>query len=145
MSKTREITAAVVIVTRPDGRFLAVERGVPPGLEFPGGKVRSGESPLDAAAREVLEETGVGVTDLVEIDLFRWTLRDRDTGETTGVRVTHLYVARATGAAVPTVSGASWVTEAELRARPVNVNVMVRRLNTLAAYRAGSTAPATAL
>jgi mutator protein MutT len=58
-----EIAIAVVkhdglflIGTRPDGAPLAGYS------EFPGGKIKPGESPADAAARECWEETGIEVT-----------------------------------------------------------------------------------
>jgi 8-oxo-dGTP diphosphatase len=57
-----EIAIAVV---EHAGRYLIGQRpaGVPlAGLwEFPGGKVRAGETPALAAARECLEETGLAV------------------------------------------------------------------------------------
>lgn len=60
------LTEIAVAVVARDGRYLIGLR--PPGAplaglwEFPGGKVRRGESPAAAAARECLEETGLRVT-----------------------------------------------------------------------------------
>jgi 8-oxo-dGTP diphosphatase len=54
-----------VAVVEHDGRFLVGIR--PPGAplagmsEFPGGKIRPGESPAQAAERESVEETGLAV------------------------------------------------------------------------------------
>jgi mutator protein MutT len=62
LPERQEIAIAVVedhgkflIGLRPDGSPLA-------GMwEFPGGKIETGESPAEAAARECLEETGLAV------------------------------------------------------------------------------------
>lgn len=54
--------AAVVIVSRDDGRVLALTRGGDfADWHLPGGKVEPGEAPVEAAARELMEETGVVV------------------------------------------------------------------------------------
>jgi 8-oxo-dGTP diphosphatase len=64
MAKSEPAPVAVAVV-RHAGRVLIGRRpaGAPlEGLwEFPGGKVREGEKPDDAAARECLEETGLAV------------------------------------------------------------------------------------
>lgn len=41
------------------------------GLEFPGGKIEAGESPTQAAVREVLEETGGVVDELTYIGQYK--------------------------------------------------------------------------
>lgn len=43
------------------------------GLEFPGGKVEQGESLTDAAHREVYEETGAIIDELLQIGEYRVT------------------------------------------------------------------------
>jgi mutator protein MutT len=61
----RVSVAVAVAVVEWDGRFLVGQRpaDVPLGgaWEFPGGKIREGETPEEAAVRECLEETGVSV------------------------------------------------------------------------------------
>jgi mutator protein MutT len=63
------IEIAIAVVAH-EGRYLIGLRpeGVPLAgyWEFPGGKIRPGESPADAAVRECLEETGVRVRVLGE-------------------------------------------------------------------------------
>lgn len=57
------IPVAVVVLPVDDG-VLMVRRGIPPGqglLAFPGGFINYGESWTTAAARELLEETGVTI------------------------------------------------------------------------------------
>lgn len=50
-----------VIAFDPEGRFLMV-RHHSRSWEMPGGRIEEGETPEDAAHREFLEETGLGVT-----------------------------------------------------------------------------------
>lgn len=64
-SKTPHRDIAVALVWHDDGRLL-IQRRPPEGLlgglwEFPGGKVRRGETPEEAAVRETREETGLEV------------------------------------------------------------------------------------
>ena len=60
------IPAASVALRRND-RFLLVERGRAPArgrFAFPGGRIEAGETPEEAARRELLEETGLEVGSL---------------------------------------------------------------------------------
>jgi len=47
------------------------------GYEFPGGKVEEGESPEQAAKREVLEETGGNVSSINYLGQYRVTGKDK--------------------------------------------------------------------
>lgn len=52
------LRAAGIIFQSPEGRVLLLKR-VPEGnWDYPGGKCKAGESPAQAAIREVKEETG---------------------------------------------------------------------------------------
>jgi len=66
---------ASVVVLRAGGRWLVQRRpatGLLPGLwEFPGGRIEPGESPESAARRELAEETGVHVEELLPIGTVR--------------------------------------------------------------------------
>ena len=58
------VICAGALVRDADGRLLLVRRGKPPAQgtwTLPGGRVEPGESPSEAAAREVREETGLDV------------------------------------------------------------------------------------
>jgi ADP-ribose pyrophosphatase YjhB (NUDIX family) len=55
----RRPMSAAVLVRAADGRVLLVEPSYKPGWEPPGGVVEDGESPWEAAEREVTEEIGL--------------------------------------------------------------------------------------
>ena len=65
-----------IAVVEHDGRFLVGIRpeGVPLAgyAEFPGGKCDPGETPVDCAARECREETGVAVTPVRLLERCSW-------------------------------------------------------------------------
>ncbi|MGR0320510.1 NUDIX domain-containing protein [Agromyces sp. ZXT2-3] len=68
------VPAAGAVITDADGRVLLVRRRAAPQRgrwSVPGGRLEPGESFADAAAREVLEETGLRVTVRREL----WSLR----------------------------------------------------------------------
>lgn len=79
-------------IVRYDGRLLLVRRGQEPARgtwSVPGGRVETGESDLEATAREILEETGL----VVEVGRLAGTVeRAAPTGG--GVYVIHDYVCR---------------------------------------------------
>lgn len=65
----------VSVICRRDGYFLLVERGKEPWkgwLAFPGGGIDAGETPEQAAIRELKEETALdahGLTHVITVDL----------------------------------------------------------------------------
>ena len=60
MAKRHFRAGVVIVVRRDDGRVLAFERVDAPGQwQLPQGGVESREDPLDAAWRELAEETGL--------------------------------------------------------------------------------------
>ena len=59
---------AVMVILRCGAKYLLLERAKPPnaGMIAPvGGKLEAHESPVDAARRETLEETGIAIGDPV--------------------------------------------------------------------------------
>lgn len=60
----------VSLICRRDGRFLLVERGKEPWkgwLAFPGGGIEPGETPEQAAIRELKEETALNAKSLSHV------------------------------------------------------------------------------
>ena len=67
------IPAATALVTDTAGRILLVLRNREPGKHqwaLPGGFVETGESPVEAARRELEEETGLRASDPTLIDII---------------------------------------------------------------------------
>ncbi len=57
---------AVVVIPLKGNKFLMV-KNPGRGWEFPGGKIESGESTVDAAKRECKEEAGIMIENVVEL------------------------------------------------------------------------------
>jgi ADP-ribose pyrophosphatase YjhB (NUDIX family) len=101
------LLGATCVAFDSTGRVLISRRRTPQRWELPGGLVDSGERMATAAAREVLEETGV----LVEIRGLSAIYHHVERGMLVGVFV----AARLSGDPVPTAesSAAEWVAPAE--------------------------------
>ncbi len=71
------VDVAVGVLRAPDGRVLLTERKAGKDAagfwELPGGQIEPGESPIQAAARELLEEVGVHA-----LDLAPWRVYEHD-------------------------------------------------------------------
>lgn len=70
------------MITDPEGRVLVQERLPKPsnawcGLTFPGGHVEPGETVIASVIREVREETGLTITDVVPAGYIQWYNPDR--------------------------------------------------------------------
>lgn len=75
--------AGVSVLCHKDGRALVIKRGKPPFKDhwsLPGGLIELGETLQDAAARELLEETGVTAALAEPVETFDSIQRD-DTGK----------------------------------------------------------------
>ena len=70
------------MITDPEGRVLVQDRLPKPsnawcGLTFPGGHVEPGETVIASVIREVREETGLSITDVVPAGYIQWYNPDR--------------------------------------------------------------------
>ncbi len=141
-------TAGRVLLLDDAGRVLLIESYVDVGTASthwitPGGGAEPGESPADAAARELLEETGVrvelGDADAVHVDRESFTFNGRVYEQANHYFVvqlaagTPLVVAGVDEVEQSVLVGERWWTSAELRATaevvyPVGLAVLVESL-----------------
>ena len=80
MSRIEKVTFTnMCMITDGRGNVLVENRLDPdwPGIAFPGGHVEIGESFVDAVTREVLEETGLKVSNLTHCGIKDWADVDR--------------------------------------------------------------------
>ena len=128
MGDVRPKLGAIAVVLR-EGHALLVQRGKAPGKGlwgFPGGHVEPGETGLAAAARELLEETGVTATPLRYITNADVLIRD-DAGQ-----LTHHYLLAAvlcdyisgTPVAADDAADARWVPLDRIEELPLTERVM---------------------
>lgn len=69
----------LVMLEREDGKVLVQNRKLKyPGISFPGGHVEKTESLIDCAIREVKEETGLDVDNLISCGVVHWTHKNTD-------------------------------------------------------------------
>lgn len=77
----RYAIASVGAVLLKEGRLLLVRRGFPPGQgkwSIPGGVIEAGESLLEAARRELLEETNLDAEPLGVVALSQVIVRESE-------------------------------------------------------------------
>lgn len=69
-----ELTNMCMIVDNKKQKLLVEERTRNdwPGLTFPGGHVETGESVLESVVREIKEETGLTVSNLILCGIREW-------------------------------------------------------------------------
>ncbi len=68
--RPRRPESVLVVIYTTDNEFLLIERRKPPGFwQSVTGSLEWGESPQHAAAREVLEETGITTGELTDLHL----------------------------------------------------------------------------
>lgn len=111
-----DLTVAALV--EADGRFLIVEETVSGRrvLTQPGGHIENGESPEDAARREVIEEAGVTVVVRDLVGAYQW--QDADCRQFLRIVFLADLQGSADGVATDdTIHAVHWLSYAELVAR----------------------------
>jgi 8-oxo-dGTP diphosphatase len=126
----------VSVLVRRQDEVLLVRRGQFPFKDawaLPGGKVGVGERLVEAAVREVREETGITVADLTQIDVAEVIERGAH-DSVTSHHVVIVFAGRLPAEAVPVASGdaaeARWVSRADtkrLRLTPDTARILLKR------------------
>lgn len=127
---TSRASPASSAVLERDGRYLMVRRANPPAADmyaFPGGRAEAGETPAETAIREVLEETG-----LVVSNPRLFATYDLKTLADDGTVSSHFFLsvflvdgeAGATALAADDAAELGWYTAEEIRALPVPPSVI---------------------
>ncbi|WP_085338812.1 NUDIX hydrolase [Aquidulcibacter paucihalophilus] len=96
-AKPVPVPAVGIVCFNELGHVLLIRRGNPPRQgewSMPGGKLEWGEKAMDAAIRELAEETGVTAEILGLIDVVDGIFTSRSTGDVTRHYVLIDYVAR---------------------------------------------------
>ncbi|MFN4063364.1 NUDIX domain-containing protein [Azoarcus communis] len=80
MDRSWKPNVTVAAVVERDGRFLLVEEETADGLRFnqPAGHLEEGESLIDAAVRETLEETAYRFLPRFLVGIYQWPRPQRD-------------------------------------------------------------------
>lgn len=124
------VVAAKVFITNPQGRFLAVKTTYADDWDIPSGHCDPGESPDDAASRELWEETGLKVDNMQQFGVvFYPNLK------TVQVLFTHqLDSTPETTIDNMEISAANWVERGEVPLNPYALEVVEVILDHKASY-----------